>query len=727
MSTLWIVSNRLPFSVQPHDESFVLKPSVGGLATGLQSVREKQSFQWIGWPGIAQDGILPQQWATLTALLKQNDAIPVALTQQDIDLYYHGYANETLWPLSHYFLEKTRHRPETWEAYQKVNQRFFDVIRPLIQPSDTVWVHDYQLMLLPGMLREAFPFLKIGYFHHIPFPSFELFRTLVHQKELLTGLLGADLIGFHTYDYVRHFMSSIMRIMQLDRHLFTIPYQQRRVQVDAFPMGIDVKAFDQVKLPSKKSKYSMMLSIDRLDYSKGIPQRLLGYEHFLVHHPEYHGKVSFKLIIAPSRELLDSYEELKFQIEQKIAEINGKYGTQSWMPIWYLYQAFPQEDLLPLYQSADVMLVTPLRDGMNLVAKEYIASHRDGKGCLILSETAGASHELFEAIRVNPVNIKAIGEAIFEALTMTDREKKRRHDAMMDRIRRTNVHYWVHSFLQRLATTGVVAQSLQHEQPKSLDSLVSIWKKAKKPLLIFDYDGTLFPLQSRPDDAKPTAKVFDTLATMLSYPASNIAIVSGREGKQLKHWFGHLSLYLAGNHGRTIRKPNGHESRLGSTIPWKKDVLRILQQYMDQMPGSLIEDKAGGIAFHYRLCEPDMVNIRKGDILHTLETLESRTSMQIMLGHKVIEIKDPTVHKGIAVQKIIEDVQPDFVLIVGDDETDENMFAAAPTAHTIRIGKGKTLAQYQLGSVDELYAFLRLLLKQKTTDGQSDNKQKPAS
>ena len=711
MSTLWIISNRLPFSVRQAEGTFQLKPSVGGLATGLQSVREQQTFQWVGWPGIAKDTINKEQWKLLTTLLEKNDAIPVPLTQEEIDLYYHGYSNETLWPLSHYFLEKTRHRPETWETYQKVNQRFFDIIQPFIKPGDTVWVHDYQLMLLPGLLRHAFPSLKIGYFHHIPFPSFELFRTLVHQKELLTGLLGADLIGFHTYDYVRHFMSSITRIMQLDRHLFTIPYHQRLVQVDAFPMGIDVETFDHVKLPSKKSKYSMILSIDRLDYSKGIPQRLLGYEHFLSNHPEYHGKVSFKLIIAPSRELLDSYDQLKSSIEQKVAEINGKYGTQSWMPIWYLYQAFPQDDLIPLYQSADVMLVTPLRDGMNLVAKEYIASHRDGKGCLILSETAGASHELSEAIRVNPVNIEAIGEAIFEALTMSDREKKRRHDAMMNRIRRTNVHYWVHSFLERLETMGETKKPLQKTEQKPLDNILSSWKMAKNPLFVFDYDGTLFSLQSRPDDAKPTAKVFDLLSKFLAFPSSHVAIVSGREGKQLKHWFGHLPMYLAGNHGRTIRKPNGHESRLGSTLPWKKDVLRVLQQYMDQMPGSLIEDKAGGIAFHYRLCEPDMVTIRKGDILHTLETLESRTSMQIMLGHKVIEIKDPTVHKGIAVQKIIEDVQPDFMLIVGDDETDENMFAAAPHAHTIRIGKGKTLAKYQLGSVDELYDFFALFSK----------------
>jgi len=709
MGMLWIISNRLPFSVQLQEDNIVLKPSVGGLATGLHAVHDSQPFQWVGWPGIARDKIKDSDWDSLHDVLAKKAAIPVALTSQDIERYYHGYANSTLWPLSHYFLEKTKQYEDTWQAYVDVNKKFFDVLCRHIQPNDTVWVHDYQLMLLPALLRQTFPQLKIGYFHHIPFPSFELFRTLTHKKELLEGLLGADLIGFHTYDYVRHFMSSVMRILQLDRHLFTLPYQQRTVTVDAFPMGIDVQHFSSTKITPKKSIYKMILSIDRLDYSKGIPERLLGYEHFLQHHPEFHGNVNLKLMIAPSREVMDSYDQLKSLIEQKVAEINGKYGSQSWMPIWYLYQSFPQEDLIPLYQSADVMLVTPLRDGMNLVAKEYLASRHDGKGVLVLSETAGASHELSEALRINPFDVEAIGNAIAEALTMTESEKKRRHHAMMQRIQRTNVHYWVVIFLERLSHQRIDDSSIATLTFRPLKEIIPAWKKARKPLFIFDYDGTLLPIQSRPDDAQPTQKVYELLKRLSGTPSSSVAIVSGRDGKQLKQWFGHRPLFLAGNHGRTIRDPQGHEEKFGSPLPWKKDVLRILQRYMDEMPGSLIEEKTGGIAFHYRLCEPDMVAIRKGDILHTLETLKSRTTMQIMLGHKVIEIKDPSVDKGLAVRRIVEKVQPDFVLIAGDDETDELMFSALPNAHTIHVGQGKSHATYHVDSVEDLSTFLSSL------------------
>ena len=716
MGMLWIISNRLPFSVHLQKDTITLKPSVGGLATGLQSVRESQPFQWVGWPGIAREKLSEKEWKTLQEQFHAKDAVPVPLSQEDIDLYYHGYANETLWPLSHYFLEKTKQRPETWDTYKAVNLRFFEVIKHHLQPHDTVWVHDYQLMLLPGLLRDAFPSLKIGYFHHIPFPSFELFRLLVQQKALLNGLLGADLIGFHTYDYVRHFMSCVTRILQLDRQLFTLPYQQRRITVDAFPMGIDVSNFQVGQNQIKKSSYKIILSIDRLDYSKGIPERLLGYESFLANHPEFHGKVNLKLIVAPSREHMDSYDQLKVLIEQKVAEINGKYGSQSWMPIWYLYQSFPQDDLMPLYQSADVMLVTPLRDGMNLVAKEYIAARQDGKGVLILSQTAGASQELSEALLVNPKDTTAIGQAIFDALTLPEVERKRRHQAMMKRITRANVHYWTTSFLHRLQQHTHDHDPFSNTTFASPDTMIAAWNKSKKPLFIFDYDGTLHPLQPRPDDAIPTPKLYQMLDILLRRYQASIAIVSGRDGKQLKSWFGHLPLYLAGNHGRTLRFPDGHEEKMGSSLPWKKDVLRILQQYMDQMPGSLIEEKAGGIAFHYRQCEPDMVAIRKGDILHTLETLKSRTPMQIMLGHKVIEVKDPTIHKGIAVEKITAHSLPDFTLVAGDDQTDEAMFSTLVDAHSIHVGSGKSYAKYHVDNVEAFFTLLNVLFQKESAN-----------
>jgi len=714
MSRLIIVSNRLPVSVLLDGDSFTLQPSVGGLATGLTSIREKRDVVWFGWPGVSTERIPEHLRPDIERALNDQKLVPIWLTDSQIKGYYHGYANTTLWPLCHYFIEKTKQLDDEWDVYKAVNRQFYETLKPHLTSQTTVWIHDYQLMLLPNLIRQDFPTIKIGYFHHIPFPSYELFRLLSTKVELLEGLLGADLIGFHTYDYVRHFLSSVSRILQLNRQLFTIQSGQRAIHVDAFPMGIDVDYFQKNVPIQPKKTHKLILSVDRLDYTKGILERLEGFADFLDRYTMYHGIIKLHLIIAPSRELLESYDQLKDSIEKKISQINGKYATPTWMPIWYQYQAMHQDELKRRYQEADIMLVTPLRDGMNLIAKEYLATRTDLKGALILSETAGASGELAEAFIINPTNPHAISDAIATALTTPKSVLMTKNRLMLKRIRRTDVHYWVHQFLKRLSHT-MPPQTKTTSTLSWLD-IQRAFQRAKKPLFVFDYDGTLTPLQSHPNLAKPNARVHHLLKTIQNRPHVTYAIVSGRDIKELSEWFKAYPCYVSGQHGAYIKQPDGHIiQRVDTKQPWKNAFKTLMYRFSDQMPGSFIEDKQTSLAFHYRLCEPDMVSIRLGELIDALESLIGKSSLHILQGHKVIDVKDSRIDKGQVVRQLVDEGGHDFVFIAGDDKTDEAMFEAMPHAYSIHVGHGITNARYSVPHVDALYDFLYRLLESSST------------
>ncbi|HKM45097.1 MAG TPA: trehalose-6-phosphate synthase, partial [Dysgonamonadaceae bacterium] len=401
---LIILSNRLPVKIEKEDNGeFTITPSEGGLATGLGSLDTEARKIWIGWPGIYTDD--EEERKEITERLNELDFYPVFLTDDHIEKYYEGYSNSTIWPLCHYFFSYIEYKKEYWESYQEVNQLFCDAAIPLIEDEDIIWVQDYQLMLLPGMIREEKSKVSIGYFHHIPFPSYELFRVLPERETVLNGLLGADLIGFHTHDYMRHFISAIYRVLQLESKLDEIQLSDRMVHVDTFPMGINYDHYHDAVLEPKVKEYvkeirknigdeSIILSVDRLDYSKGILHRLEGFSQFLENHPEYLGKVSLAMIVVPSRDQVDMYADLKIKIDETIGNINGQYSELGWTPVHYLYRSFEFEELIAMYHTADIALVTPLRDGMNLVAKEYIATKHSNSGVLILSEMAGAAIEL---------------------------------------------------------------------------------------------------------------------------------------------------------------------------------------------------------------------------------------------------------------------------------------------------------------------------------------------
>jgi trehalose 6-phosphate synthase/phosphatase len=416
MPRLVIISNRLPITITEQDGKLQYKPSAGGLATGLNSLGDSIERIWIGWPGI--DIQSEEKKEGVREDLLEHDLIPVFLSQQEIQLYYEGFSNKTIWPHFHYFTQYTAYEDHMWEAYQRVNQKFAEAVIPHIREDDLVWVHDYQLMLLPNMIRQEFPDISIGFFLHIPFPSYEIFRILPWRKQILEGILGANLIGFHTFGYMRHFLSAAYRITGHEHNFGHLKIGNRLVNVDVFPMGIDYEKYAhpefnlleenaafKIKQLAKGNK--LVISIDRLDYSKGIPNRIKVMEAFLDRYPEYIGKVILVMVVVPSRANVDEYQDLKHQIDTLVGEVNGRFRTFDWAPIRYFYRSLNFEELMTLYQEADIAMITPLRDGMNLVAKEYVASKEDSKkGVLILSEMAGSSSDLHDAITVNPQRFK---------------------------------------------------------------------------------------------------------------------------------------------------------------------------------------------------------------------------------------------------------------------------------------------------------------------------------
>lgn len=727
------ISNRLPITVKKGVSGFEYYESIGGLATGLKGYHQQAGSIWIGWLGLAEDEFAPEEKDLIQSQLKnQHKCLPVFLSKQDIDDYYYGFCNNTIWPLFHYFTDKTENQASTWQAYQDVNHKFFEVLETIIGENDTIWVHDYQLMLLPQLIKDKYPHTQVGYFLHIPFPSFEIFRLLVWRDEILLGILGADLIGFHTYDYARHFLSSVRRLLGLDHNFNTISYEGRSILVDAFPMGIDYDFFVQdhaerhgaeMAAIAEQTATKIVLSVDRLDYTKGIPQRIKAFSHFLEKYPEYHEKIRFYLIVAPSREEADSYSELLKDIEKLISRINGKYGRLNWMPVWFFFRSFSQQDLVYFYRHADVMLVTPLRDGMNLVAKEYIASRTDCQGVLVISETAGAASELSEALIVNVNNLDAIADSIKIALEMPEDEKRARNQLMHKRLQRYNVKFWAGEFLIALKTS--VADSRQNMAVKDLEkgsyAIEQAYQLSRNRIMLLDYDGTLVGFKSIPEQAKPDQQLLRLLSDLADDPKNMIVIVSGRDKYILEEWFGDLNVHILASHGLWLR--HSHETEWIMTTlldnDWKDTVRPILGFYTDRTPGSFIEEKDYSIAWHYRQCEPEMLAYKLSEIREHLMALISSTTLGLQEGNKVLEVKDARVNKGYVSSLFIQQNDFDFILGAGDDYTDEDLFLSLPPgSFSIKIGIENTNAKYQLKSWQSMRSLLGKLVMISNTNKQ---------
>lgn len=724
MQRVMIISNRLPVTVQKTGDTLTYIESVGGLSTGLSGIHKQSGGVWIGWPGISDEELTPLEKDEITRVLAaEYHCLPVFLSKNEVDQYYHGFCNKTIWPLFHYFVSKVDYNTDHWITYQIINHRFLETAELVLEDEDLVWIHDYQLMLLPKMIKDTHPGNEVGFFLHIPFPSFEIFRLLLWRDSILHGILGADLIGFHTYDYVNHFLNSVRRLLGLEAKFNRIAYEDRYLLVDAFPMGIEYARFTReypgfnpefdCKAQENRDCVQTILSVDRLDYSKGIPQRIKAFQRFLSRHPEYHRKIRWNMIVAPSRIEVDSYGELLREITEAISAVNGRYATLDWMPIWYYYRSFPQESLIHLYRCSDVMLVTPLRDGMNLVAKEYIASRTDCEGMLVISETAGAASELAEAVIVNANDFDAIGAGIKAALDMPREEKIFRNKLMHQRLQRYNVEVWANDFIKALHSTLLESNSINHQISieKASGKLESAYRNAKRRLLLLDYDGTLVGYQSIPEEAIPDQELKTLLRELTMDPKNTVVIISGRDKQTLENWFGDLhELYLVGDHGLWLYLPaeNNWIVTAMTDDSWKAVVRPILEMYRDRMPGSLIEEKDFALTLHYRRCESNMAEMKIREVKETLMALTGPSNISLQLGSKVLELKDSRINKGHTASLLISRVEYDFLLGVGDDVTDEDLFSAIPeSGFSIKIGLGNTIARYSLKSWKSMRSVLK--------------------
>jgi len=733
MSKLHIVANRLPYSLVKNENGYELIESVGGLATGMKSVYTEYGGKWIGWSGVNSDDLSENQALQIDRKLEEKSCVTVPLSEQDILEYYEGFSNKTIWPLFHYFTQYVDYSPENWETYKRVNQRFADKVIEVAEDGDTVWVHDYQLLLVPEMIKSVKPNVTVGFFLHIPFPSYEVFRILPWRMELLKGMLGSDLLGFHIYDYERHFLSSVRRLYGYEIAFNEIHAEDRIIKADSFPMGIDYEKFrktsaavmqktiqERSDLHKELEKYFMtspdrrlILSIDRLDYTKGIPQRLKAFGKFMEKYPEFHGKVTLIMLAVPSRGQVEEYMMLKKEVDELVGNINGTYGNINYTPVWYFYRAMPFENLVELYNMSDVALITPLRDGMNLVAKEYVASRGNQTGVIVISEMAGVAKEMGEAITINPINEDEIAEALHRALTMPLEEQKERMGYLQERIQRYSVFKWAGEFVDALENVKRIQKEfLVKKISKSVFSDINAkYQKASKRAIFLDYDGTLTAFHKNPQEATPNDELYSILNNLIADKKNTVTIISGRDRYTLEKWFADVPINLICEHGVWLRK-HGEEWQTLTNVnnDWMPVIRPVLERFVDRTPGSFIEEKNYSLVWHYRKAEPEQSLIRANELKDELLDLVGNLNLEIMEGSKVIEVKSGGINKGIAANQFINNEKFEYLMAIGDDWTDEYMFKELPNdAITIKVGIQRTAATYKLESVDAVRNFLKSL------------------
>ncbi len=732
MKKLFLASNQLPVNITRAGNHFEVEPSDELTVSGLKDFYKRFQTRWIGLTGLEETDPDKKEAQELEGKLLDYRCIPIFPDLDDYKDYLHGFSRNTIWPLFHYFIQYTEYQDHQWNAYVKINQLYAEKILQLADEGDTIWIHDFHLMLLPDMIKERMPKLNIGIFIHIPFPSFEIFRLLPWREKILEGMLGADLVGFQTYDYVRHFLSCVRRLFGYETVFNRIRIEERTLKVDAFPKGINaerfkLKADEYVRakepagsdagkwmehLSNNERNEKIILSIDKLNYTKGIPARLRAFELFLEENPQYLEKVSFILLALISGEKSPYYESLKREVDELVGRINGNFGTIKWMPVRYLNREFCIDELIDMYTMADIALILPLRDGMNMVAKEFVASRFDGNGVLILSEMTGASKELHEALIVNPNNLGEVVIAIKEALQMPQEEQSRRMKVMQKRLERYTIERWANEFINSLA--GVI-ESQKTSLTRKISSghvkkVVKAYDDASNRILFLDYDGTLSGFQKNPEDAKPDLELFGILKKLTDDPKNTVTIISGRDKETLGRWFDNgWNIHFIAEHGVWIKNPGGEWHMLEQIDNyWKESVQPLLEYYVDQTPRSFIEHKNFSLVWHYRKADPDLGIQRAWELKEELRTLTSNLNLEIMDGDKVLEIKYSGINKGRAALQKIGNTDYDFIFAVGDDWTDEYTFEAMPEkAYTVKVGAKTTTAKYYIEGVQEVRELLR--------------------
>jgi trehalose 6-phosphate synthase/phosphatase len=691
-----IASNRLPVRLTHEAGKLDLRPTAGGLASALRAVRGDSI--WIGWPG----RVIPRSvQAEATERLAADNLVPVYLSAAEEEDFYNRVCNDTLWPLLHYFGDRLRLTPEAWERYVRVNERFADAILEHSGPGSRVWIHDFHLMLVPAILRRRAPELVVGFFLHTPFPSSEVYRLLPAREDVLRGLLGADYVSFQVGDYARHFRSSCLRILGLDSNPDSIEVDGRPVGIGVDPIGIDTAGFVEAlrdpetarllaELEEQYAGRKLVLGVERLDYTKGIPHKLLAFERLLEREPERARTTTMLQVLVPSRLESAEYRQQRDEIELLIARINGRFGQPGTTPVEYLHRDISKPGLVALYRRADVMMVTPLRDGMNLVAHEFVLCQSEPglpgrwRGSLLLSELAGSAQVLPGAALVNPWNVDDVVERLATALELSLPERRRRLETMAKRVEALDCRKWADGFLTRLGRHS--RRDRRRRPPPDVEGevkerLVRRFVRARARTIMLDYDGTIREIEPHPDLAIPTREIRDLLRQLASVPGTDVHIVSGRRRRNLEQWLGQLPVHLCAEHGYLAREPGGEwRTLLDLDLGWMRPIERLLRRVAADVPGAHVERKACSVAWHYREAEPEYGSWRAHELLNDLGQHLAGAPAEILQGHRVIEVRARGVDKGVYVRSIFpEGKEPTrFVIGLGDDRTDHDLLDALP-------------------------------------------------
>ncbi|KAB2090442.1 hypothetical protein ES319_A03G123400v1 [Gossypium barbadense] len=732
--------------------------------------------------GCLKEEIHPNEQDEVSQILLETfKCVPTFLPPDLFSRYYHGFCKQQLWPLFHYMLPLSpdlggRFNRSLWQAYVSVNKIFADRIMEVINPEDDfVWVHDYHLMVLPTFLRKRFNRVKLGFFLHSPFPSSEIYKTLPIREELLRAFLNADLIGFHTFDYARHFLSCCSRMLGLTyeskRGYIGVEYYGRTVSIKILPMGIHMGQLESVlSLPETEAKVTellkqycdqgktMLLGVDDMDIFKGISLKLLAMEQLLLQHPECQGKVVLVQIALPARGRGKDVKEVQEETYSTVKRINETFGKPGYDPIVLIDEPLKFYERIAYYVVAECCLVTAVRDGMNLIPYEYIISRQGNerlnkvlglepstpkKSLLVVSEFIGCSPSLSGAIRVNPWNIDAVADAMDCALAMAEAEKQLRHEKHYRYVSTHHVGYWAHSFLQDLERTcrehsrrrcwgigfglsfRVVALDPNFRK-LAMEHIVSAYKRTTTRAILLDYDGTLMPQASI--DKSPSSKSLDILNSLCRDRNNMVFIVSAKSRKTLTEWFSPCEkLGIAAEHGYFLRLKGDVEWE--TCVPavdcaWKQIAEPVMKQYMETTDGSYIEDKETALVWCYEDADPDFGSCQAKELLDHLESVLANEPVTVKSGQNFVEVKPQGVSKGLVAKRLLSTMQergmlPDFVLCIGDDRSDEDMFEVIissvlgplidPRAEVFActVGKKPSKAKYYLDDTVEICRLMQ--------------------
>ncbi|MCA9511776.1 MAG: bifunctional alpha,alpha-trehalose-phosphate synthase (UDP-forming)/trehalose-phosphatase [Myxococcales bacterium] len=711
-----VASNRLPFTLERDAAgALVSRTSAGGLVAALEPVLRRRGGTWVGWPGLA---LGPDEKIPLGERPFRIE--PVALDPDVADGYYHGFSNGTIWPLFHSMPQRAVFEPADFSAYATANEHFASAIAAELGragETELVWIHDYHLMVVGEPLRQLVPDAHLAFFLHIPFPPYDVFRLLPWDREVLRGLLACDVIGFHVEGYAANFLDCVERLAgaRVDRANLVVHHGDRAVQVGVFPIGIDFDDFEAraraAPTAPESGRERLVLGVDRLDYTKGIPERIRAFERFLELHPEHHERVALLQLAVPSRSEVQEYQALKREIDELVGKVNGRFATARWSPIRYLHRSVPKDRLAGLYRDADVALVTPLRDGMNLVAKEYVASQVADPGVLVLSRLAGAAETMREALTVNPYHVDEVAETIAAALAMDVDARAERMKGLRQRERREDVHAWVGSFLAAAGRERARAAPLSDDD---IDHWLGAFLRRRSRLALFlDYDGTLTPLRAHPSEAVMDARMRAAFEGCASHPNIDVAIVSGRALADVRAMVANERVTYAGNHGLEIEGPGLAPFRHEDLVHYEERIAALATELESiARDGAWTEAKGPTLTFHVRRVPLE----RRGSLVAKARALITAAGFQARDAHAALEGRPPIGwDKGRAVLHVLrarygpgwsERVR---VVYVGDDQTDEDAFRFLQgLARTFRVGATDTAtaAQHRLSDTNAVCALV---------------------